>query len=554
MKHFYSPQDIAEFYYSTKLGLPGEYPFTRGVHPTMYRGKLWTMRQYSGFATAEETNRRCKFLLKRGQTGLSIAFDLPTQMGYDADHPMSLGEVGKTGVNISSLADMEILFDEIPLDKISVSMTINATCPILLAMYLVLAERQRSPDPIGAERQKVKLSDIAGTVQNDILKEYIARGAYIFPPEPSLRLVVDIIEYCIKNLPKWNFISVSGYHIREAGSTAAQEIGFTLANGINYIKTCLERGLDINEIGKRVSFFFNAHNDFFEEIAKFRAARRLWAKIMKERFKATDPRAMMLRFHTQTAGCTLTAQQPDNNVTRVALQAMAAVLGGTQSLHTNSRDEALALPTEKSVQIALRTQQLIAYETAVSRIIDPLGGSYYLENLTDKLELEATDYINQIDKLGGATKAIETGFYQKEISRSAYDYQKAIENNQRIIVGVNKFTDTSSASNKGSPQGHSVSRPVRDKESSRFSGINIPLFSGITSALQKKQMTRITQYKKNRNNKLVIDSLNNLKTTAQSKDNLMPAIIEAIKSNATLGEISQSLRDVFGEHKGAVIF
>ena len=541
MKQFYSPQDITEPSLCVqglgKLGLPGEYPFTRGVHPTMYRGKLWTMRQYSGFATAEETNRRCKFLLKRGQTGLSIAFDLPTQMGYDADHPMSRGEVGKTGVNISSLADMEILFDEIPLDKISVSMTINATCAILLAMYLVLAERQRSPDLIGAERQKVKpartgvqsggLADISGTVQNDILKEYIARGAYIFPPEPSLRLVVDIIEYCIKNLPKWNFISVSGYHIREAGSTAAQEIGFTLANGISYVKTCLERGLDINEIGKRVSFFFNAHNDFFEEIAKFRAARRLWAKIMKERFKATDPRAMMLRFHTQTAGCTLTAQQPDNNVTRVALQAMAGVLGGTQSLHSNSRDEALALPTEKSVQIALRTQQLIAYETAVSRIVDPLGGSYYLENLTDKLELEATNYINEIDKLGGATKAIETGFYQKEISRSAYEYQKEIENNQRIIVGVNKFTE---------------------KESYKINTLKV------TSALQKKQITKITQYKKKRNNKLVIDSLNNLKITAQSKDNLMPAIIDAIKSNATLGEISQSLRDVFGEYKGAVIF
>jgi len=515
-KTFYSPPGLSGFDYNAKLGLPGEYPFTRGVHPTMYRGRLWTMRQYSGFATAEETNRRSKFLLRKGQTGLSIAFDLPTQMGYDADHPMSRGEVGKTGVNISSLADMEILFDGIPLDKVSVSMTINATCPIILGMYLVLAERQ-----------KAKFSDLAGTVQNDILKEYVARGAYIFPPEPSLRLVVDIIEYCLKNTPKWNFISVSGYHIREAGSTAGQEIGFTIANGIAYVRECLKRHLDINEIGKRISFFFNAHNDLFEEIAKFRAARRLWAEIMRERFKATDPRAMMLRFHTQTAGCTLTAQQPDNNVTRVALQAMSAVLGGTQSLHTNSRDEALALPTEKSVQIALRTQQLLAYESAVSQTVDPLAGSYYLETLTDKLEKEAIGYIEKIDQLGGAAQAVASGFYQQEISRAAYEYQKEIENKKRIIVGVNKFTD---------------------EESNKIKTLKV------TPAHAASVVTRITRYKKQRAIKQVNEALAQLKSVARSSDNLMPAIMEAVRQSATLGEISSALREVFGEHKGAVIF
>ncbi|MDI6733528.1 MAG: methylmalonyl-CoA mutase family protein [Planctomycetota bacterium] len=522
MKRFYSPSDIVDCNYQNKLGSAGEYPFTRGIHPTMYSGKLWTMRQYSGFATAEETNRRFKFLLKQGQTGLSVAFDLPTQMGYDADHPMSKGEIGKTGVNISSLVDMETLFDEIPLDKISVSMTINATCAIILGMYLVLSEKQNS-----------KSADLSGTVQNDILKEYVARGAYIFPPQPSLRLVVDIIEYCLNNIPRWNFISVSGYHIREAGSTASQEIGFTLSNGIAYVQGCLERGLDINEIGKRVSFFLNAHNDFFEEVAKFRAARRLWAGIMKERFKATDPRAMMLRFHTQTAGCTLTAQQPDNNITRVALQAMSAVLGGTQSLHTNSRDEALSLPTEKSVQIALKTQQLIAYETAVSKVVDPFGGSYYLENLSDKLEEEATRYIDEIDKLGGAVKAIETGYYQKEISRSAYEYQKEIENQKRIIVGVNRFSD---------------------KDSVRRGRIKT---LKVTQELQRKATNKITQYKKKRkggDKKRLENALKEVKSVAQSNANLMPVIMEAIKSNATLGEISQALREVFGEHKGAVIF
>ncbi len=536
-KTFYSPSDIADFDYNVKLGMPGEYPFTRGVHPTMYCGRLWTMRQYSGFATAEETNRRSKFLLQKGQTGLSIAFDLPTQMGYDADHPMSKGEIGKTGVNISSLADMEILFDGIPLDKISVSMTINATCPIILGMYLVLAEQQ-----------KAKPADLSGTVQNDILKEYVARGAYIFPPEPSLRLVVDIIEYCLKNAPKWNFISVSGYHIREAGSTAGQEIGFTLANGIAYVQECLKRSLDINEIGKRLSFFFNAHNDFFEEVAKFRAARRLWAGIMRERFKATDPRAMMLRFHTQTAGCTLTAQQPDNNVTRVALQAMSAVLGGTQSLHTNSRDEALALPTEKSVQIALRTQQLVAHESAVSKIVDPLAGSYYLETLTDRLEKEAVGYIEKIDQLGGAAKAIASGFFQQEISRAAYEYQKDIENQKRIVVGVNKFTQPLPRNNRDSVATSHAGAGFADEESSKIRTLKV------TSALQKKQVARITKYKKNRNIKSVNQTLASLKSVAQTNENLMPVIMEAIRQSATLGEISQALRDIFGEHKGAIIF
>jgi methylmalonyl-CoA mutase N-terminal domain/subunit len=396
-------------------------------------------------------------------------------------------------------------------------MTINATCPVILGMYLVIAEKQG-----------IKLSNLSGTIQNDILKEYIARGAYIFPPQPSLRLLVDVIEYCIKNIPKWNFISVSGYHIREAGSTAPQEIGFTLSNGIAYIQSCLERGLDVNEVGKRVSFFFNAHNDFFEEIAKFRAARRLWASIMKERFNATDHRAMMLRFHTQTAGCTLTAQEPDNNVTRVALQAMAACLGGTQSLHTNSRDEALALPTEKSVQLALRTQQLLAYETGIPKVADPLGGSYYLESLTNKLEEESNNYIKQIDKLGGALAAIEQGYFQKEISNSAYQYQKEIENQQRIIVGVNRFTDK---------------EPSQSTKTLK-----------VTPALQKKQITRLTQYKKKRNNQLLTKALGELKATARTKENLIPPIIEAIKSKATLGEISQSLKEVFGEHKGASIF
>ncbi|MBI4834261.1 MAG: methylmalonyl-CoA mutase family protein [Planctomycetes bacterium] len=516
VKDIYMPSDMPP---ETDLGSPGLSPFTRGVHPTMYTGKLWTMRQYAGFGTAEETNKRYKFLLKGGQTGLSVAFDLPTQNGYDSDHDMSLGEVGKCGVAVSSLEDMETLFADIPLDKVSVSMTINASCAVILGMYLVLAERKG-----------IKPEFLNGTVQNDILKEYIARGAYIYPPGPSMRLVVDTIEYCMKNVPRWNYISVSGYHIREAGATAIQEIAFTLTNGIAYVEACNGRGLDINQIGNRLSFFFNAHNDLLEEVAKFRAARRLWAKIMKERFGATDPRAMMLRFHTQTAGCSLTAQQPDNNVTRVALQAMAAVLGGTQSLHTNSRDEALALPTEKSAKIALRTQQLVAYESGVTKAVDPLGGSYYIEHLTSQLAKQGEAYIRRIDEMGGALKAVENGFYQKEISLSAYQYQKQVENRERIVVGVNDFTD------------ETTDKKARLK------------ILKVNQAMQKKQITKLAQYKKRRNNKKIESYLDALKSSAKGSDNLMPLIIEAIKAEATLGEICGTLREIFGEHKGASIF
>lgn len=514
VKPLYTPSDCI-----TSPQLPGEYPFTRGIHSTMYTSKLWTMRQYAGFGSAEETNQRYKYLLASGQTGLSVAFDLPTQMGYDSDHPMSLGEVGKCGVAISSLEDMETLFVDIPLDKVSVSMTINATCAIILGMYLVLAERRG-----------IKFDTLNGTVQNDILKEYIARGAYIFPPIPSMRLVVDVIEYCMKNVPRWNYISISGYHIREAGSTAVQEIAFTLANGIAYVEACKNRGMDINQIGARISFFFNVHNDFFEEIAKFRAARQLWAKIMKERFGATEPRAMMLRFHTQTAGCSLTAQQPENNIVRVALQALAAVLGGTQSLHTNSCDEALGLPTEKSAKIALRTQQLLAYETGVTKVVDPLGGSYYVEFLTHELEKQAEAYIKNIDQMGGVFKAIETGYFKKEISRSAYEYQKQIENHKRIVVGVNEFRDES------------------DSSKARFKTLKV------TQAIQRKQINRLKLYKKKRDTKKVIASLKALKEQAKSDVNLVPVIMDCIRASATLGEISQVLREVFGEYKGQVIF
>lgn len=499
------------------LGAPGEYPFTRGVHPTMYQGRLWTMRQYSGYGSAKETNKRYRFLLAKGQTGLSVAFDLPTQMGYDSDDRLSDGEVGKTGVAISTLADLRMLYSEIPLDKVSVSMTINASCPVILAMYLVLAgEKGIAPD------------NLSGTVQNDILKEYIARGAYIFPPEPSLRLVIDIIEYCIKHLPKWNFISVSGYHIREAGSTAAQEIGFTLSNGTTYMKAALERGLDVNEVGKRISFFFNAHNNIVEEIAKFRAARRLWAKIMKERFKATDPRAMMLRFHTQTAGCTLTAQQSDNNVTRVAYQALAAVLGGTQSLHTNSRDEALALPAEQSVKIALRTQQLLAHETGIPAVVDPCGGSYYLESLTDELAKSAEEYINKIDAMGGGVKAIENGYFQKEISASAYDYQKQVESKQRIVVGVNEF---------------------KELEKHKKAGAN---YLKVSPRVQQERKRELAGFRRRRDERKIKESTQLLKGSAADANNIMPAIIDCVRNNMTLGEICAVLRGVFGEYKGGM--
>ncbi|MBM3301236.1 MAG: methylmalonyl-CoA mutase family protein, partial [Deltaproteobacteria bacterium] len=428
IQRLYTPLDFKDADYLSFLGFPGSYPFTRGVQPTMYRGRHWTMRQYAGFASAEESNKRYKFLLEHGQTGLSVAFDLPTQIGYDSDHEMALGEVGKVGVAIDSLADMETLFDGIPLDKVSTSMTINAPAAILLAMYIAVAEKQGGP-----------LQDLRGTIQNDILKEYSSRGTYIFPPKPSMRIVTDIFAYCSKHVPQWNSISISGYHIREAGSTAVQEVAFTLANGIAYVQAALDAGLPVDTFGPRLSFFFNAHLDFLEEVAKYRAARRLWARIMKERFGAKDPRSMMIRFHTQTAGCTLTAQQPLNNIVRVAFQALAAVLGGTQSLHTNSMDEALCLPSEQAVQIALRTQQLIAHETGVCDTVDPLGGSYYIEKMTEEIHEKAAEYISKIDEMGGAASAIEKGFIQKEIQDSAYKYQREIEKGERVVVGLNRF-------------------------------------------------------------------------------------------------------------------
>jgi len=499
-----------EFDYLEKLGFPGDYPFTRGVQPTMYRGKLWTMRQYAGFSTPEKSNKRYKYLLKQGQTGLSIAFDLPTQMGYDSDHPLSSGEVGKVGVAIDSLQDMEILFDSIPLSRISTSMTINAPAPILLAMYIACAEKQG-----------VKPCQLRGTIQNDILKEYIARGTYIFPPKNSMRLICDIFKFASENLPKFNTISISGYHIREAGANAVQEIAFTLANAIAYVEAAIQSGLDVDKFARRLSFFFAVHNNFFEEIAKFRAARRIWAKIMKEKFKAKDKKSMSLRFHTQTGGSTLTAQQPHNNIIRVAIQALAAILGGTQSLHTNSFDEALQLPTEESVRIALRTQQIIAYESGVADTIDPLCGSYYIESLTDEIEKMAFKYINEIEKLGGAISAIETGYFTKEISNSAYKFQKKIESSETLIVGVNCFK-------------------IEEK----------PFKSSATSdEVEKFQIEKIKKLKSNRNNKEVTQQLINLKKAVETSENIMPFLINAVKSYATIGEICDSLREVFGEYR-----
>ncbi len=511
IKRLYTPLDFNHEDYLNKIGFPGQYPFTRGVQPTMYRGKFWTMRQYAGFGTAEESNKRYKFLLSQGTMGLSVAFDLPTQIGYDSDDPLSEGEVGRVGVAIDTLADMEILFKDIPLDKVSTSMTINAPASILLAMYIVVGEKN------GVPRNK-----LSGTIQNDILKEYIARGTYIFPPKPSMRLVTNVFEFCSKEVPRWNTISISGYHIREAGATAAQEIGFTLANAIAYVQSAIDAGLNVDEFAKRISFFFNSHNDLFEEIAKFRAARRLWAKIMKERFKAKDERAMMMRFHTQTAGSSLTAQQPDNNIIRTTIQALAAVLGGTQSLHTNSKDEALALPTEKSAQIALRTQQIIAYESGVINTIDPMAGSYFVEALTDELEKEAEAYINKIDELGGSPAAIELGFIQREIQNSAYQYQKDIESGNRIIVGVNKYV-------------------VAEEESQEILHIN--------PELEKKQIEFIKKVKQERDNIAVKEKLQDLKKAAAGTENLMPYIIEAVRVYASIGEICNTLREVFGEYK-----
>ncbi len=493
------------------IELPGEFPFTRGVHPSMYRDKLWTMRQYAGFSTAEESNKRYHYLLSQGTSGLSVAFDLPTQIGYDSDHAMSEGEVGKVGVAIDSLEDMEILFKGIPLDKISTSMTINATAFILLALYIALAKKQ------GADVKK-----LSGTVQNDILKEYAARGTYIYPPKPSMRLITDIFDYCSREVPAWNTISVSGYHIREAGSDAVQELAFTLANGKAYLKAAIDKGLDINVFAKRISFFFNAHNNLFDEVAKFRAARRMWAQITKE-MGAIDERAMMCRFHTQTGGSTLTAQQPMNNITRVTLQALSAVLGGTQSLHTNGFDEALSLPTEQAAGIALKTQQIIAHESGVSETVDPLGGSYFIEALTDEVEKKAWEYIHRIDAMGGSVAAIEQGYMQEEIARSSYQYQRKIESGEKIIVGLNKFL----ADEKPPENVFRVDESIRTHQSEKL----------------KSLRTR-------RDNAKVISILTALEAKAKGEENLMPIVIEAVENYATLGEIADALRNVFGEYKG----
>ncbi|MDK2824682.1 MAG: methylmalonyl-CoA mutase, N-terminal domain [Clostridia bacterium] len=510
VKQLYTPLDIADIDYTTEIGFPGQYPFTRGVQPNMYRGRFWTMRQYAGFSTAEESNARYKYLLEQGQTGLSVAFDLPTQIGYDSDHPMSEGEVGKVGVAIDSLADMEILFNGIPLDKVSTSMTINAPASVLLAFYIAVAEKQGvSPDKL------------TGTIQNDILKEYAARGTYIFPPTPSMRLITDIFEYCSQNVPGWNTISISGYHIREAGSTASQEVAFTLADGIAYVDAAIKAGLDVDTFAGRLSFFFNAHNDLLEEVAKFRAARRIWAKVMKERFGAKKERSMMLRFHTQTGGSTLTAQQPDNNIVRVAIQTLAAVMGGTQSLHTNSKDEALALPTEDSVRIALRTQQIVAYESGVAETVDPLAGSYYVEALTKRIEDEAWAYIKKIDELGGAVKAIEQGYIQKEIQDAAYEYQKEVESGKRVVVGMNKFQIK-----EAPPEGLLKVDPT-------------------VGDLQAK---KIADMKAKRDGNAVQTALDELREAAKGDTNLMPVILKAAKVYCTEGEICGVLREVFGEY------
>jgi methylmalonyl-CoA mutase N-terminal domain/subunit len=502
--------------YAEKLGFPGEYPYTRGIQPNMYRGRLWTMRQYAGYASAEESNARYRFLLDKGQSGLSVAFDLPTQIGYDADDPMALGEVGKVGVSISSLDDMARLFEGIPLDKVSTSMTINAPAAILLAMVIAVGRRQ------GVEPVRLR-----GTVQNDILKEYIARGTYIFPPEPSMRLITDLFAYCEKEIPRWNTISISGYHIREAGSSAVQEVAFTLANGIAYVQAAIDVGLDVDSFAGQLSFFFNAHNNFLEEVAKFRAARRLWAKIMRERFKAADPRSWQLKFHTQTGGSTLTAQQPMNNVVRVALQAMAAVLGGTQSLHTNSLDEALALPTEEAVQVALRTQQIIAHESGVADAVDPFAGSYLIESLTDEIEARAREYIQQIDDLGGALRAIETGFINREIQEAAYRFQQGVESREQIIVGLNDFKV--------------------DEE--------IPIqMLRVDPAIEARQREGLAALRARRDNDRVRDLLGRLETAARRPENLMPLFVTCVENDVTLGEIARALRRVFGEYRPEQFF
>jgi len=512
---FANPANLEDQDFIRDVGFPGTYPYTRGVQPTMYRGRFWTMRQYAGFGTAKESNERYRYLLGQGQTGLSVAFDLPTQIGYDSDDPIALGEVGKVGVAIDTLADMEILFDQIPLDKVSTSMTINASAAVLLAMYIAVAEKRG-----------ISKSILVGTIQNDILKEYIARGTYIFPPKPSMRLITDIFEYCAKNVPKWNTISISGYHIREAGSTAIQEVGFTLADGIAYCEAAMKCGMDVDTFGARLSFFFNAHNNLLEEVAKFRAARRLWARIMTDRFKAKSAKAKMLRFHCQTGGSTLTAQQVDNNVVRVAIQALAAVLGGTQSLHTNSKDEALALPTEDSVRVALRTQQIIAHESGVADTIDPLGGSWYIEKLTNEIEEGAMDIIGKIDDIGGMVKAIEEGFVQRQIQDSAYKTQRLIDSGDEVVVGVNKLC------------------------------IDEPEFDGLEEldpAIESNQVEFLTRTKAQRDNAKVEKLLKTLHKNAEGSENLIPVILEAVKEYASLGEICNTLRDVFGEFQESVV-
>jgi methylmalonyl-CoA mutase N-terminal domain/subunit len=515
VKRFYKPDDLAEQDWERQLGFPGEYPYTRGIHPTGYRSRLWTMRQYAGFGTAVESNARFRYLLAQGQTGLSVAFDLPTQIGLDSDHPLARGEVGRVGVAIDSLEDMEILFQGIPLEQVSSSMTINATAAILLALYFAVAEKQ------GADLKK-----LSGTVQNDILKEYIARGTYIYPPEPALRLVTDIFAFCHERAPEWNTISTSGYHIREAGSTAIQEVAFTLANGIAYVQAAQARGLDVDDIAPRLSFFLNAHNDLLEEIAKFRAARRLWARIMRERFQAQNPRSWMFRFHTQTAGSALTAQQPDVNLVRVTLQALSAVLGGTQSLHTNSRDEALALPTEASALLALRTQQILACESGITNTVDPLAGSYAIETLTSQVEQAAEEYLRKIDALGGVLRAIETGYIQREIQQAAYEYQKAVEAGERVIVGVNRYGA------EGAPS---------------------PSLLRIDPEIERAQVERLRKLRARRDAARVAAALKEVEATARSERNLMPAILEAVNAYATVGEISDALRNVFGEYQESVV-
>ena len=497
-------------FYNNKNDKPGQYPFKHGIYPEMYRKQLWTMRQYSGFSTAKESNKRYHHLLQQGVSGLSIAFDLPTQTGYDSDHSLSDGEVGKVGVPISTIDDMEVLLKNIPLDKVSISMTINSTAVILLAMLIVVAEKNNIDKKL-----------LKGTIQNDILKEYIARGTYIYPPKQSMRLITDIFEYCNKNVPKWNTISISGYHIREAGSTASQELGFTFSNAIEYVNAALNKGLQIDQFGKRLSFFFNCHIDFFEEIAKFRAARVIWSKIMKERFGAKDPKAMMCRFHTQTAGSSLTAQQIENNLVRTSIEATAAIIGGTQSLHTNSMDEALALPSEKTAELALRTQQLIAHETGIADVVDPFAGSYYIESLTDRIIFESEKLIKKIDALGGSINALNMEFQQNEIAQSSYEFQKKIDTKERIIVGVNKF--------------------INSEET-------LPELQSINQEETEKQINRVKIFKQNRNQVLVNKSLEELKNNAKTNNNLFQYIINSLKSKATLGEISDTLRDVFGEY------